>query len=296
MQKTLILSLLLASTPLWAAPVQVLSSFSILGNVTQELGGERVQVQTLIGPNQDAHTYQLQSQDVKKIQAAQLIVLNGLGFERADIRRATQNSGKKIVNATQGLPALPLPAHDHHHAGHNHDHGAYDPHVWHDPILMKAYAANITQALIATDPAGKTYYQARLAQYQSQLNQLHAWSQQQFNAVPASKRKALTAHHSFAYLGKRYHIQFYAPQGVNTHDSASATSVARLIKQVKQERIQAVLVENMVNPKLVQQIARETGSKTQGMLYADALSQQGAAKTYVSMVRHNVNTLVAAMK
>ena len=161
---------------------------------------------------------------------------------------------------------------------------------------MKAYAANITQALIATDPAGKTYYQARLAQYQSQLNQLHTWSQQQFNAVPVSKRKALTAHHSFAYLGKRYHIQFYAPQGVNTHDSASATSVARLIKQVKQERIQAVLVENMVNPKLVQQIARETGSKTQGMLYADALSQQGAAKTYLGMVRHNVNTLVAAMK
>ena len=296
MQKTLILSLLLASTPLWAAPVQVLSSFSILGNVTQELGGERVQVQTLIGANQDAHTYQLQSQDVKKIQAAKLIVLNGLGFERADIRRATQNSGKKIVNATQGLPVLPLPAHDHHHAGHNHDHGAYDPHVWHDPILMKAYAANITQALIATDPAGKTYYQARFAQYQSQLNQLHAWSQQQFNAIPVSKRKALTAHHSFAYLGKRYHIQFYAPQGINTHDSASATSVARLIKQVKQERIQAVLVENMVNPKLVQQIARETGSKTQGMLYADALSQQGAAKTYLGMVRHNVNTLEAAMK
>ena len=299
MHKIILISLLLTSTPLWAAPMQVLSSFSILGNVTQELGGERVQVQTLVGANQDAHTYQLQSKDVKKIQAAKLIVLNGLGFERADIRRATQNSGKKIVNATQGLPALPLQEHDHQHAGHNHDHGAYDPHVWHDPILMKAYATNITQALIASDPAGKTYYQARLTQYQNQLNQLnqlHVWSQQKFNAVPMNKRKALTAHHSFAYLGKRYHIQFYAPQGVDTHDSASATSVARLIKQVKQERIQAVLIENMVNPKLVQQIARETGSKTQGMLYADALSQQGEAKTYLGMVRHNVNTLVAAMK
>ena len=296
MRNILTLSLLLASTPLWAAPIQVLSSFSILGDVTQQLGGERIQVQTLIGANQDAHTYQLQSQDVKKIQAAKLIVLNGLGFERADIRRATQNSGKKIVNATQGITALPIPEHDHKHAGHNHDHGAYDPHVWHDPILMKTYAANITQALVAIDPAGKAYYQARLNQYQSQLNQLHAWSQQQFNSVPISKRKALTAHHSFAYLGKRYHIQFYAPQGSNTHDSASAAGVARLMKQVKQERIQAVLIENMVNPKLVQQIARETGSKTQGMLYADALSQQGEAKTYVGMVRHNVNTLVRAMK
>ena len=171
MRNILTLSLLLASTPLWAAPIQVLSSFSILGDVTQQLGGERIQVQTLIGANQDAHTYQLQSQDVKKIQAAKLIVLNGLGFERADIRRATQNSGKKIVNATQGITALPIPEHDHKHAGHNHDHGAYDPHVWHDPILMKTYAANITQALVAIDPAGKAYYQARLNQYQNQLNQ-----------------------------------------------------------------------------------------------------------------------------
>ena len=121
MRNILTLSLLLASTPLWAAPIQVLSSFSILGDVTQQLGGERIQVQTLIGANQDAHTYQLQSQDVKKIQAAKLIVLNGLGFERADIRRATQNSGKKIVNATQGIAALPTPEHDHKHADPNHD-------------------------------------------------------------------------------------------------------------------------------------------------------------------------------
>lgn len=296
MKKIMVLSLMLIGVQAWAEPINVLSSFSILGDVTQQLGGNRVKVNTLIGANQDAHTYQMKAQDVKKIQDAKLIVLNGLQFERADIRRATQNSGKKIINATQGIQAMPMPEHDHEHGHEGHDHGAFDPHAWHDPVLMKTYANNITNGLIAIDPQGKSYYQQRLQQYQQQLDQLHTWAQQQFASVPVANRKAMTAHHSFGYLGQRYRVTFYAPQGVSTSDAASAATVATLIKQIKQDRIRALFVENMVNPRIVQQIARETGAKTQGTLYADALSSSAPANTYLGLMRHNVSALVQAMK
>lgn len=294
MNKLWVLGVLLLTTNLWANPINVLSSFSILGDVTKELGGERIRVSTLIGVNQDAHTYQLQSQDMQKIQSSKLIVMNGLGFERADIRRAVQKSGKKIVNATAGINALPIATHEHH--GDHHDHGAYDPHVWHDPILMKTYSHNITNALISIDPQGKEYYLKRLKDYQGKLNQLHLWSQSQFQAVPIDQRKAMTAHHSFAYLGKRYQIKFYAPQGVSTHDAASASTIAALIQQIKRKQIKALLIENMVNPKIVQQIAKETKVNTKGTLYADALSQSGLAQSYWGLMRHNVSTLTHAMK
>ncbi|UOO91806.1 MULTISPECIES: metal ABC transporter solute-binding protein, Zn/Mn family [Vitreoscilla] len=278
----------------WAQkPIAIVTSFSILQDITQQLGGNRVQVTTLISPNTDAHTYQLRAQDMQKIQAAQLIVLNGLSFERADIRRATQNSGKKIVHAAAGLPALPMAEHEHHAS---HEHGAFDPHVWHDPILMQTYSRNISQALIQIDPQSKAYYQQRLQQYQSQLQQLHTWAAQQFQNIPQAQRKALTAHESFAYLGKRYHIHFYAPQGISTHDAASAASVAALIQQIKRDKIKAVFVENMVNPKLVQQIAKETHTRQSGVLYADALSQQAPANTYLGLMRHNIQALANAMR
>lgn len=294
MNKFLVLGILIISPNVWADSINVLSSFSILGDMTKELGGDRIKVTTLIGANQDAHTYQLQSQDIKKIQSAKLIIMNGLDFERADIRRAVQNSGKKFVNATTGINALPVAAHDHH--SEHHDHGVYDPHVWHDPVLMQTYTRNITNALISVDPQGKQYYLNRLKDYQSKLNQLHIWSQNQFQTVPAAKRKAMTAHHSFAYLGKRYQIKFYSPQGVSTHDAASASTIASLIKHIKKEQIKALLIENMVNPKIVQQISKETKVNTKGTLYTDALSTSGAGKTYLSLMRHNVVTLTNAMK
>lgn len=294
MNKILTLAALLVSTNLFANPINVLSSFSILGDVSKELGGERVKVITLIGADQDAHTYQLQSQDVKKIQSAKLIIMNGLGFERADIRRAVQNSGKKIVNATAGIKALPIVSHEHH--SEQHDHGAYDPHVWHDPILMQTYSRNITNALISIDPQGKEYYLNRLKDYQTKLNQLHVWTQSQFQMVPVAKRKAMTAHDSFAYLGNRYKIKFYSPQGVSTHDTASAATIASLIQQIKQEQIKALLIENMVNPRIVQQIAKEAKVNTKGTLYADALSIRGSSQNYWGLMRHNVSTLTNAMK
>ncbi|MFD1245483.1 metal ABC transporter solute-binding protein, Zn/Mn family [Paralysiella testudinis] len=285
------------SGSLLAAPMPVVASFSILGDVTQQIGGERVAVQTLVGADQDAHVYQLNSGDIRKIRAAKLVLVNGLGFEKAELARAVQQSKVPMAVASQGIkPMAAADDHGHSHGGHNHDHGTEDPHVWNDPVLMQTYAQNVANALIKADPAGKSHYQQRLKNYQTELSQLNTWAAQSFNAIPAAQRKVLTGHDAFGYLGKRYNIQFIAPQGVSTEAEPSARQVAAIIRQIKQQGIKAVFSENIKDSRMVDRIAKETGVKVQGKLYSDALSKTAPANTYVGMFRHNVTALSNAMK
>ncbi len=288
------------SGSLFAAPLHVVSSFSILGDVAKQIGGERIQVSNLVAADADAHAYQLTSGDVKKLGEAQLILLNGLGLEQGDVVRAVKQSKVPYIEATQGIAPLKNEdgAHHHHHdeAGHDHDHGEYDPHVWHDPKLMQKYAANITKALIKADPSGAKYYQERFQKYSNQLVQLDNYARAQFNAIPAAHRKVLTGHHSFAYLGKRYGVTFLAPQGVSTEAQPSAKTVAAIIRQIKQQGIKAVFTENIKDGRLVQRISQETGVKIGGKLYSDALSKGAPAATYADLFRYNVKTMSNAMK
>ena len=285
------------SGSLLAAPMPVVASFSILGDITQQIGGERVAVQILVGADQDAHVHQLNSGDIRKIRAAKLVLVNGLGFEKAELARAVKQSKVPMAVASQGIkPMAAADNHDHGHGGHNHDHGTDDPHVWNDPVLMQTYAQNVANALIKADPAGKSHYQQRLKNYQAELSRLNTWAAQSFNAIPAAQRKVLTSHDAFGYLGKRYHIQFIAPQGVNTAAEPSARQVAAIIRQIKQQGIKAVFSENIKDSRMVDRIAKETGVKVQGKLYSDALSKAAPANTYVGMFRHNVTALSNAMK
>ena len=285
------------SGSLLAAPMPVVASFSILGDITQQIGGERVAVQILVGADQDAHVHQLNSGDIRKIRAAKLVLVNGLGFEKAELARAVKQSKVPMAVASQGIkPMAAADNHDHGHGGHNHDHGTDDPHVWNDPVLMQTYAQNVANALIKADPAGKSHYQQRLKNYQAELSRLNTWAAQSFNAIPATQRKVLTGHDAFGYLGKRYHIQFIAPQGVNTAAEPSARQVAAIIRQIKQQGIKAVFSENIKDSRMVDRIAKETGVKVQGKLYSDALSKAAPANTYVGMFRHNVTALSNAMK
>ena len=285
------------SGSLLAAPMPVVASFSILGDITQQIGGERVAVQILVGADQDAHVHQLNSGDIRKIRAAKLVLVNGLGFEKAELARAVKQSKVPMAVASQGIkPMAAADNHDHGHGGHNHDHGTDDPHVWNDPVLMQTYAQNVANALIKADPAGKSHYQQRLKNYQTELGQLNTWAAQSFNAIPAAQRKVLTGHDAFGYLGKRYNIQFIAPQGVSTEAEPSARQVAAIIRQIKQQGIKAVFSENIKDSRMVDRIAKETGVKVQGKLYSDALSKTAPANTYVGMFRHNVTALSNAMK
>ena len=285
------------SGALYAAPMPVVASFSILGDVAQQIGGERVAVQSLVGANQDAHAYNLTSSDIKKIREARLVLLNGLGLEKAELQRAVKQSKVASAEATAGIKPLATDEHHHEHDhGHDHDHGEFDPHVWNDPVLMQRYAANVAIALIKADPAGSRYYQQRFKDYQHVLNQLNNYANQQFGAVAPAKRKVLTGHDSFAYLGKRYQVKFISPQGVSSEAEPSARQIAAIIRQIKAENVKAVFTENIKDGRMIARIAKETGVKVSGGLYADALSSGAPAGTYADMFRYNVRVMSEAMK
>ena len=285
------------SGALYAAPMPVVASFSILGDVAQQIGGERVAVQNLVGANQDAHAYNLTSGDIKKIREARLVLLNGLGLEKAELQRAVKQSKVASAEATAGIKPLAPDEHHHEHDhGHDHDHGEFDPHVWNDPVLMQRYAANVAIALIKADPAGSRYYQQRFKDYQNVLNQLNNYANQQFGAVAPAKRKVLTGHDSFAYLGKRYQVKFISPQGVSSEAEPSARQIAAIIRQIKAENVKAVFTENIKDGRMIARIAKETGVKVSGGLYADALSSGAPAGTYADMFRYNVRVMSEAMK
>ncbi|WP_179945888.1 MULTISPECIES: metal ABC transporter solute-binding protein, Zn/Mn family [Eikenella] len=292
----------LFSGSLYAAPLEVVSSFSILGDVAKQVGGERVNVSSLVGPDQDAHAYNLTSRDMHRIRNAKLVLVNGLGFEQAAVMRGIRQSGTPFAEATKNIRPMKAEEHDDHdhdhgHHGHDHHHhGEFDPHVWNDPVLMKTYAQNVADALIRVDPQGRAYYQQRLTNYQGRLDAMHQWAQTQFNSVPAARRKVLTGHDAFNYLGKRYRVEFIAPQGVSTEAEPSARQVSALIRQIRSQNIRAAFSENIKDSRMVERISRETGIRVNGKLYSDALSRGAPAATYEQMFRHNVSSLVNAMK
>ncbi|UOP04349.2 metal ABC transporter solute-binding protein, Zn/Mn family [Conchiformibius kuhniae] len=297
-QSVFVLALLWAAGA-FAEPLPVVASFSILGDVAAQIGGERVRVTNLVGADADAHAYRLTARDIQTIGNAKLVLLNGLGLEKADIVRAVKQSKTAYAEAAAGIKPIKAEAggHHHHHGdGHDHHHGEFDPHVWHDPVLMRQYAANVAAALGKADPAGKAHYAARLQRYHAQLQQLDQFARQQFAAIPAAQRKVLTGHHSFGYLGKRYGVVFLAPQGVSTEAEPSARTVAAIIRQIKQQGLKAVFTENIKDGRMVARIAQETGVKIGGKLYSDALSKDAGARSYADMFRHNVRTMAAAMK
>lgn len=286
------LMLLASITAAAADKLPVVASFSILGDLVSVIGGERVSVSTLVGPDQDAHMFEPSPADAKKIAQSKLVVINGLGFDHwfKRLSDATGYKGETVV-ASSGIRARQIPDED--HPGKMH----IDPHAWQNPLNAITYAGNIAAALGKIDPAGEPYYQSNRERYVQSLKELDDWSSQQFAQIPAAKRKVITSHDAFGYLGARYQIVFLAPQGVSTESEASARDVAKLIRQIRHERIKAVHVENMSNPKLLQQLSREAGVAMGNKLYADALSGPGeAAPSYLRMMRYNVEQLMLGLR
>jgi zinc/manganese transport system substrate-binding protein len=268
----------------------VVASFSILGDFVREVGGERVAVTTLVGPDGDAHVYSPTPADAKSMAAAKLVVVNGLKFE-GWLTRLIKSSGTKatVATATAGLTPLKLAADDH-------GHGGEDPHAWQSVANAKLYVGNIRDALAAADPAGKSAYDANAAAYLARLDALDNEIKAAIARIPADRRKAITSHDAFGYFVKAYGIAFIAPQGVSTEAEASAKDVARIIRQIKAQKVPAVFLENVTNPRLAEQIARESGAKIGGRLYSDALSSgDGPAGTYIAMMKHNISQIEKAL-
>jgi zinc/manganese transport system substrate-binding protein len=271
----------------------VITSFSILGDFVKNVGGDRVKVGTLVGPNGNAHVYAPSPGDAKKVADAKLVFVNGLGFE-GWLERLVKASGTKapIVVATKGIKPLERAGgHDH-----DHDHGRADPHAWQSVANAKIYVANIRDALTAADPAGKDAYLANAAAYLAKLDALEREVREVIAKVPADRRRVITSHNAFGYFQNAYGLSFTAPQGVSTEAEASAKDVAAIISQIKKQKAAAVFLENVTDPRLVEQIARETGAKVGGTLYSDALTDEhGDATTYIDLIRHNLKQLAAAL-
>ena len=286
---TLVLSVMLGSAAYADDKVPVVASFSILGDIVQEIGGERVSVTTLVGANADAHVFQPAPQDAKRVAEAKLVVTNGLGFE-GWIDRLIKASGRKpmVVVASKGISAIK--------SKDDHGHDGLDPHAWQDVGNAKRYATTIAAALAKIDPEGSNDYAQREAAYQSKLDALDAEIKASIAAIPVERRKLITSHDAFGYFAKAYGMTMIAPQGVSTETEASAKDVAKIIRQIKAEKIPAMFLENVTDPRLIEQISRETDIKIGGKLYSDALSApDGLAGSYIAMMENNIREMKKAL-
>jgi zinc/manganese transport system substrate-binding protein len=286
------LAVLLAAlaTPSFAQEkLKVVATFSILSDFVKNVGGDRVDVQSLVGPNGDAHVYQPTPSDAKTIAEAKVVFVNGLGFEGWIARLIKASASKAaMVTATKGVK--PRKAED------DHGHGDADPHAWQSVANAKIYVANIRDGLAAADPAGKNAYEANAAAYLAKLEALDAEVKAAVEKIPADRRKIITTHDAFGYFGAAYGVAFIAPQGVSTESEVSARDVAKIITQIRKQKIPAVFLENVTDKRLLERIAQEGGARIGGTLYSDALTdEKGPAPTYLDMMRHNVKQLSMAL-
>ncbi|MEP1514591.1 MAG: zinc ABC transporter substrate-binding protein [Nitratireductor sp.] len=293
-----------------AEPLEVVASFSIIGDFAREVGGDRIRLTTLVGPNGDAHVYEPRPADAAVMTRARVVLVNGLRFE-GFLDRLIEASGTtaSVVEVSKGAHILPADgeADDHHeeaadkdghvdedHAGH--DHGAYDPHAWHAVKNAERYVKNIAEVFCLTDRDGCAIYQENAAAYIARLETLDAEIKTAIAAIPEDRRTIITSHDAFGYFERESGLHFLAPKGLSTEADAAAANIAALIRQVREERAAAIFVENVTNPRLIEQIAAETGLQPGGSLYSDALSDEdGPAATYIDLMRHNLTTITSAI-
>ena len=291
---------LLIASHAHAQKLEVTTSFSILGDLVSQVGGERVKVRALIGADEDAHAFQPRPSDARNVGGAALVVVNGLGFDDWMVRLARSGGYKgEVVVASAGIDTLAMSKDDAH--DHGHDHGdeddkanakAVDPHAWQDVGNVRRYVANIADALAKADPAGASAYRANAERYDGELKALDAEIRAAFAALPAERRKVVSSHDAFGYFGRAYGIRFLSPVGVSNNAEPTAQGVARLIRQLKAEKVPAVFIENVADPRLIERIRSESGAQIGGTLYSDALSAAGGpAPDYLSMMRSNFKTL-----
>ncbi len=264
--------------------LNVVASFSILGDFVRNVGGDRVNVTTLVGPNSDVHVYAPAPADAKKIADARLVIINGLGLE-GWLPRLVQSAGSKaaIVTATDSIVPRKLGV-------------AADPHAWQSVANARIYVTNISESLSAADPAGAAAYRAHAQAYLAKLDVLDREVREAAAQIPPPRRKVISTHDAFGYFAAAYGIEFIAPLGVSTESEASARDIAGIITEIRTRKIPAVFLENISDPRLIGRISAETGARIGGTLYSDGLTdEKGDAPTYIDMVRHNIKALTSVL-
>ena len=296
----------LTSTSLFVAPafaedakLEVVASFSILGDLAANVGGDRIALTTLVGPDEDAHAYEPRPDDAVVLSKAKVVLVNGLGFEGFMDRLAKTSATKAtMVEVSKGAETITPTetGHEGHESEAGHDPDVIDPHAFQSVPNVRKYVGAITDAFCATDQAGCETYKMNAAAYDVKLEALDKDIRETVAGLPADKRTIITSHDAFGYFAHEYGVTFLAPEGVSTASEASAADVAKLIDQVREDKAAAIFIETISDPRLVNQIAAETGTKVGGALYSDALSKpDGPAPTYIDMMRYNISTIKGAI-
>lgn len=281
----LVLGLALVALPAAAQDkIKVVASFSILGDMVEQVTGDLAEVTTIVGPDADAHVYTPSAGDAKAVADAEVIFVNGLGFETWS-QTLIENSGTKgeVFVATDGVTPLEVE-------------GEIDPHAWNALTNGMVYIENIAKSMGKIDPENEATYKENAEAFIARLQTLHDDATAKLGDLPADQRTVVTAHDAFGYLENAYGLTFLAPVGIDTDAEPSAKELAELVDHLKEVGAGALFVENITSPALVEQIARETGIKIGGKLYSDALSERGGpATSYEKMFEHNLDVLISAL-
>lgn len=294
-----------------AAQLPVVATFSVLGDLVQNVGGDLVLVTTLVGPGEDAHTFEPTPSDSAMLAGAQVIFENGLEFETwfDDLYTASGSQGARVV-VTKGIEPLAAGEEGHEEEGHEEEgheegaaeeaHGEYDPHVWHDVEHVKTMVGNIRDGLAAADPANAATYGENADRYLAELTELDAFVKQQVEQIPAENRKLVTSHDTFGYFAQRYGFEIVgtALGSVSTETAdPPASEIAELVTDIKAAGVPAIFAENIANPGVMTTIAREAGVMLAPPLFTDALGEPGSAgATYLEMIRSNATTIAEALR
>jgi zinc/manganese transport system substrate-binding protein len=288
-------AILPASAQQQAAKLKVVATFSILGDFARNVGGDRVEVTTLVGSNGDVHVYTPTTGDAEVIRNARLVIINGLGLE-GWLPRLVKSSGSNAttVVATHGIVSRKVTVGE--ILSRDRDAGSVDPHGWQSVANAEIYVANIRDAKVAADPANAATYRANAAAYLAKLEALDHDVRHALASIPVQRRKVISTHDAFGYFAAACDIRFVAPEGVSTETEPSARDIATIITQIMKEKIPAVFVENVSDPRLIRQIASETGAAIGGTLYSDSLTDEnGEAPSYIEMARHTIRTIANAL-
>ena len=271
-----------------ATPPHIVASFSILADMARQIAGADARIDMLVPVNGDAHTYQPRPGDLRALDDAALLVTNGLGLEGWLDRlvRAAGYHGTEVI-ATTGIQPRML---------REGGRVSIDPHGWQDPRNGAGYAHNIAAGLAQAVPARAAEYRDAGARYAAAIGAVDGWAEAKLATIPADRRRIITTHDAFGYYGARYSIEFIAAEGLSTDAEPSAKSIAALVAQIRREKIRAVFIENMTDPRIARMLAAEAGAVLGGTVYSDALSTaDGPAATYLAMLRHNTELFAAAM-
>jgi manganese/zinc/iron transport system substrate-binding protein len=277
--------------------LRVAATVTMVADLARQMGGERVEVDALMGPGVDPHLYKAAASDITKLQQADVIFYSGLLLEgkMQDIFAKLARSKRFVYPVTEAIPVEKL-LEPPEFAGH------YDPHVWFEVPLWKLCVDVVAKGLSEADPAGKDFYEKRAAETRARMDELHAWALKKSAELPAERRILVTSHDAYNYFGRAYGFQVVGLQGISTVTEAGLADMAKLTDFIKQKKVKAVFVETSVPHHTIERISKDTGVKIGGELFSDAMGTPGQLEngydlgTYEGMIKHNMTTIVEALK